>query len=151
MRIICDSLQTLKPCGARTGTADALFVPLYNELAARGVNFNFLHRVTALNPDAADSSVVGEIQLMKQANLHAADNKYAPLIELSPGEEAWPSEPLWDQLVDGNKMSAASVDLESHYDAWQGVANVSLKKGVDFDRVILGIPPGVVRCVLVVC
>jgi len=127
----------------RTGTADALFVPLYNELSARGVDFRFLHRVTALNPDAADSSVVGEIQLMQQANLRAADNKYAPLIELSPGEEAWPSEPLWDQLVDGDKMSSAGVDLESHYDAWQGVANVSLKKGVDFDRVILGIPPGV--------
>ncbi|MBL0172176.1 MAG: FAD-dependent oxidoreductase [Gemmatimonadaceae bacterium] len=60
------------------------------------------------------------------------------------GLRCWPSEPRYDQLVDGERLRARVAAGDSHLEANAGggttAGAVTLQAGRDFDRVILGIP-----------
>ena len=132
------------------GTADVLFAPLYQELVSRGVRFEFMHKVTNLGVGVGDAGepVIDDIAIVQQASLVDSSQEYQPLVDFptsagsnttSPG---WPDAPLWAQLVDGEELEASGANLESYYDAYQGVGNITLRRGEDFDVVVLGIPIG---------
>jgi uncharacterized protein with NAD-binding domain and iron-sulfur cluster len=127
------------------GMGDAVFAPLYEVLAARGVRFAFFHRVEELIPD---SDGVSAIRMTEQASV--ARGAYQPLVNVR-GLPCWPSEPDWSQLDPGQAalMQENDVDLESWYSNWpQRYREASgaplpqrvLRRGRDFDHVVCGIP-----------
>ncbi|MDC3956116.1 FAD-dependent oxidoreductase [Polyangium jinanense] len=71
--------------------------------------------------------------------------EYYPLFS-TKGLLSWPSEPLYEQIVDGDALRAGwtklNYNLESFWSSWKPVEKRVLKKGEDFDIVVLGIALG---------
>ena len=67
---------------------------------------------------------------------------YEPLVDVG-GLPSWPSEPDYDQLVDGKRIKDEGWDLESQWDARRAAVR-TLRVGKDFDLVVLGTGLGVV-------
>jgi uncharacterized protein with NAD-binding domain and iron-sulfur cluster len=118
----------------QAGMGDTVFTPLYEVLKRRGVKFAFFHRVEKLGL-AADKKSIETIDVTVQATPKAGD--YRPLVDVK-GLPCWPSEPLYDQLVEGEELRQGRIDLESAWTPWPGVAR-TLRRGHDFDLVVLGI------------
>ena len=126
------------------GTGDTIIAPMYQVLERRGVKFKFFHRITdiqAIGTQADGNLEVSEVQIARQVDLKVG--KYDPLI-LVRDLPCWPSEALYDQLEQGAELKAKNIDLESYWypSEWQDVGQLTLKKGKDFDKVILGISIG---------
>ncbi len=119
----------------QAGMGDVVFAPLYEVLRRRGVRFRFFHRVKNLGL-SADGQRVDTIRLGRQATVKEGD--YEPLFDVR-GLPCWPSEPLYEQLVEGERLRAEKINLESFWTPWQDVEEVTLREGVDFDEAILGI------------
>jgi uncharacterized protein with NAD-binding domain and iron-sulfur cluster len=156
------------------GMGDVVFAPLYYVLEARGVSFEFFHRVRKLRLDEAQEEIAA-IEIDRQVWVKpdtfagasfggpsevrparpsggvrapgsaTAPGEYYPLYAVK-GLLSWPSEPLYEQIVDGDKLRkgwhSQHFDLESHWSAWKPVEKRVLKKGADFDVVVLGIAVG---------
>jgi hypothetical protein len=116
------------------GMGDVVFAPLYEALVKAGVRIHLFHRVEELKL-AAGTRTIGSIRMTVQAR--AKDGDYRPLVDVN-GLPCWPSEPLWDQLEDGERMRDEGRDLEALRSP--GVGEVVLREGADFDAVVLGIP-----------
>ncbi|MGD0435230.1 MAG: NAD(P)-binding protein [Bryobacteraceae bacterium] len=118
------------------GMGDTIFSPFYVVLKNRGVRFRFFHRVTrlALSEDRKD---IGSIDIAVQAAPLQGD--YDPL-DVVNGVPSWPSAPFYSQLKDGEALRAQ--DLESYWDTQPPVERLTLRRGEDFDKVILGISIG---------
>jgi uncharacterized protein with NAD-binding domain and iron-sulfur cluster len=134
----------------RGAMGDVVIAPLYLALLKRGVKFQFLSRVTALNPDPTIDRIAS-IDYVQQAQLKRPEEGYQPLIEVPvPGWpadaplEGWPAEPLWDQIVDGNALRTEGRDFEADNNDAPGPGDVrkQLRLGVDFDKVVIGISVG---------
>ena len=124
------------------GMGDIVFTPLYQVLVARGVQFRFFRDVARVEL-AADRRSVGTVVLRRQAELKTGT--YAPLV-VSGGLDCWPSEALWDQLVDGDRLARAGANFESVWDA-RCAGEDTLHAGTDFDHVVLAFPPEMIRVV----
>ncbi|HEY0136755.1 MAG TPA: hypothetical protein VGB85_21885, partial [Nannocystis sp.] len=124
----------------QAGMGDVVFAPLYLVLRRRGVRFEFFHRVERLRLDAAGRGVEA-IEVAEQATPRG---DYEPLLEVD-GLPCWPCEPHHDQLVEGAALRAGGVNLESWWAAWTDPRARVLQRGVDFDRVLLGIPVSCLR------
>ena len=122
------------------GMGDVVFTPLYQVLRARGVDFRFFHDVRDVSV-GEDGRRVESIVAYRQAELRA--EPYAPLV-VAAGLDAWPSEPQWDQLVDGDVLATSGVDFESWTEQPYGTAT-TLLAGRDFDLVVLAFPPEMIR------
>ncbi len=124
------------------GMGDTIFTPLYQVLCRRGVKFKFFHKVTGLAP-SADGTSVDTITLERQADVKGGA-EYQPLVTVKD-LPCWPSEPLYDQLEQGEALKALyqryQTTLESSWLPWQGEP-VTLSRGADFDLVVLGISIG---------
>ncbi len=118
----------------QAGMGDTVFAPLYEVLRRRGVRFEFFHWVSRLRL-SRDRRFVEKIEVIPQVQLERAG--YRPLVEVED-LECWPSEPHWDQIVDGQKLRERGVNLE-----WEAnpLAHepLTLRRGKDFDLVVLGI------------
>ena len=120
------------------GMGDVIFAPLYYVLKARGVRFELFSRVTELGLSAT-GNLVDRIEIAQQVALSVPE--YDPIVEVK-GLPSWPSEPRWEQITGGialrDALRAKALTLES---AWcdQRVGTRTLRLGVDFDRVVLGI------------
>ncbi|MEO1642350.1 MAG: NAD(P)-binding protein, partial [Pseudomonadota bacterium] len=129
---------------------DVVIAPIYLALKERGVKFEFFRRITDLNI-AADSDVVESIDMVSQVRLKDPSREYNPVFDCPvPGFpedvtlECWPATPLWDQLHDGERLKREHRDFE-HDDANHPGAEdepLRLKRGEDFDDVIIGISVG---------
>jgi uncharacterized protein with NAD-binding domain and iron-sulfur cluster len=121
----------------QAGMGDAVFAPLYEVLVRRGVRFEFFHAVTRLGL-ASDEPRVDSIEVVPQVEL--AVEEYDPLVDV---EElpCWPSQPRWGQLVDGERLREAEVDFELDPNPL-GRDPLTLRRGSDFDQVVLAIPIG---------
>jgi uncharacterized protein with NAD-binding domain and iron-sulfur cluster len=117
----------------QAGMGDVVFGPMYEVLKARGVKFEFFHAVTALK---AGGNGVDSIDYVQQADLAAGVAEYTPLTNVK-GLPCWPSQPLWDQL----EPAARGVDFEAELNPLKRPIQ-TLKRGIDFDQVVLGIPVG---------
>ena len=124
----------------QAGMGDTIFGPLYEVLKHRGVTFEFFHEATklVLDDDGCHDHAVTTIEMTRQAEV-SAGAAYEPLIDVHD-LPCWPSEPDWDQLVDGAALRAAGVNFEYGGSA-PGAATFTLHRGTDFDRVVLAIPP----------
>jgi uncharacterized protein with NAD-binding domain and iron-sulfur cluster len=127
----------------QAGMGETVFTPLYEVLRARGVRFEFFSRVRSVHPGEHDGRrVIERIKIGRQATVKAGE--YAPL-EASKRLLCWPSEPLYDQLVEGDTLRARGIDLESSWADWPDVGEAELVRGVDFTDVVMGISVGGLR------
>jgi uncharacterized protein with NAD-binding domain and iron-sulfur cluster len=124
------------------GMGDVVFTPLYQVLLARGVKFKFFHRLVGVSV-SADQSRIETVTLQRQADVLA--EPYDPLVTVK-GLACWPSEPDWDQLVDGDRMRSDQVDFESYWDGEVSGA-ITLDAGSSFDALVLAVPPEMLRLV----
>lgn len=125
----------------KAGMGDVIFAPAYEVLSARGVRFEFFARVTDVGLSDT-GTLVDRITISDQVAL--VSGAYEPLVHVN-GLPCWPHEPLWDQIVDGAavkaRLDAEGLTLES---AWcqESVGTRTLRLGVDFDQVVMGISVG---------
>lgn len=118
----------------QAGMGDTVFGPYYEVLSRRGVRFEFFHAVTRLGL-SADKRLVEEVEVVPQVELCA--ESYEPQVDVK-GLPCWPSEPLWEQLVDGEALKARGVNFEWEVNPLDREPRC-LRLGADFDKVILGI------------
>jgi uncharacterized protein with NAD-binding domain and iron-sulfur cluster len=122
------------------GMGDVVIAPMYQALRRRGVKFEFFHRVDALHLDDRREAVEA-ITMGRQARLADGVNEYEPLTRIG-GLPVFPDRPLAEQL-DGH----ADSDLESHFGERADVETRVLRRGVDFDHVVLAASVGMVELV----
>ncbi len=111
------------------GMGETVFAPIYQALVKRGVRFRFFHRVDELVPDERG---IGAVKMTRQARFRG----YRPLVRVK-GLPCWPAEPDWTQAGDDLR----GRDLEAPGEDGVGARQV-LRRGRDFDEVVLGIPVG---------
>lgn len=122
----------------QAGMGDTVFTPFYKLLKSQGVKFEFFHKLTAV--EAGNEALkITRVKLQKQADLVVPE--YDPLVRVH-NLDCWPSQPDYAQLQQGPQLQAEHIDLESSWADWAGVGEVELELGVDFDKVILGVPIG---------
>jgi uncharacterized protein with NAD-binding domain and iron-sulfur cluster len=122
------------------GFGETIFVPLYELLQRRGVRFEFFHAATDLQL-SQDGALIEQLRVVPQVAL--AKGPYDPLVEAG-GLRCWPSEPLWEQLRDGEQHRRGAVNFELQVNPLRRRAR-TLKRGKDFDAVVLAIPIGALR------
>ncbi|MBT9385128.1 NAD(P)-binding protein [Pseudooceanicola sp. CBS1P-1] len=131
---------TLTYCGAifwkmQAGMGDTIFGPYYQVMRAKGVKFEFFSAATALRIGPANTGI-GKIEMVRQARL--AGDSYDPFVTVR-GLPCWPSEPLWDQLENGEELRASGINFEHEAPTGQPF---TLERGRDFDTLILGASMG---------
>ena len=120
------------------GMGDVVIAPLYQALRSRGVDFEFFHRVDALHLDAARHAVEA-ISVGRQLMLADGVEQYQPLTTVN-GLPVFPSAPLDDQVV----SRPGASDLESHFGDRHDADRLVLRRGVDFDDVVLAVSIGMI-------
>ncbi|MFO0674393.1 MAG: NAD(P)-binding protein [Polyangiaceae bacterium] len=130
----------------QAGMGDTIFGPLYAALRARGVEFHFFHRAEelVLEPETTGAARnVEAIRMAKQVDLRGVE--YDPLVRVND-LLSWPSTPLYDQLDErqAEELRRTNTNLESRWSGWKDVAHFELKRGRDFDTVILGASLGAI-------
>lgn len=129
----------------RGGMGDIIFAPIHELLSRRGVRFEFFHQVERLVPsrtvDAHGTRHIESVELSVQARPRDGE-PYQPLVDVR-GMPSWPSEPRWEQLVDGAQLRAARVAFESPTEH-RFTSQRTIRVGTDFDFVALGVGPGAV-------
>ena len=101
----------------------------------RSVRFEFFHDVRALRL-SADQRTVDRVEVDAQVRLRVGS--YQPLVRVGD-LPCWPNEPLWEQL--DTDWSGDPEDLERS-DSGAVAESKVLRAGVDYDRLVLGIPVG---------
>jgi uncharacterized protein with NAD-binding domain and iron-sulfur cluster len=128
----------------QSGMGDVVFAPIYEVLRKRGVSFRFFHRlqnVKIAQVDGDDRPHVAGLEFDVQARTKE-NREYEPLVDVR-GLPCWPSQPAWDQLENGDRLRAAGVDFESHWEARKAESR-TLQVGRDFDLVVLGVSLGAI-------
>ncbi|MCP9835975.1 NAD(P)-binding protein [Cyanobium sp. N.Huapi 1H5] len=131
----------------RAGMGDVVFAPLYALLRRRGVRFKFFNKLTNVQIPAGppiepgDRSHVEALEFDVQAEIHG-NRDYDPLINVGH-RPCWPSQPDFEQLVDGDRLRHDQRDFESHWDrSFTSRRRLEVKR--DFDAVVLGVSIGAV-------
>jgi uncharacterized protein with NAD-binding domain and iron-sulfur cluster len=123
------------------GMGDVVIAPLYQALRGRGVEFEFFHRVDALHLDDR-RQVIDAVTLGRQVRLADGVDHYDPLTRVG-GLPVFPSAPLADQLEPQPGLDR----LESHFGERDDVETRVLRRGTDFDNVVLAVSLGMVELV----
>ena len=126
------------------GTGEIVIAPLYQVLLARGVKFEFFHKVEALRL-SADGTSIASVEMSVQATLKDPAAGYQPLIAVK-NLPCWPPAPLYDQLVEGEALRASGADLESWWTDWQAPKQRILTAGAadGFDKIVFALSIGAV-------
>jgi uncharacterized protein with NAD-binding domain and iron-sulfur cluster len=119
------------------GMGDTIFGPIYEVLKKRGVKFRYFHRLEEVLP-SDDGTRIDALRIGVQVK---TKGDYQPLVDVK-GLPSWPSEPLWDQLEDGERLRAAKSDFEAY--ATPCIDEFTLRRGTDFDHVVFGLSVGAV-------
>ncbi len=119
----------------RAGMGDTVVAPMYELLRRRGVRFEFFHAATDLRL-SPDGSSVEAIEIVRQAGV--LGETYEPLIPVG-ALECWPSEPLWEQLEQGELLREQAIDFELDPNPLARSPHL-LRHGESFDDVVLGVP-----------
>jgi uncharacterized protein with NAD-binding domain and iron-sulfur cluster len=126
----------------QAGMGEAVIAPLYEVLKARGVRFEFFHKVRKLEL-SENGNWLRRIHLGVQARPRGAA-AYDPVFSVD-GVRCWPSHPDWAQLEDGDAMRDEKVDFESHWCGRPDAATEVLTMGTDFDMAVLAINIGALQ------
>lgn len=125
------------------GMGDVVFAPMYEALRRRGVRFEFFHRVDRLHL-SADRTMIDAVTVGRQVHLARGHDQYEPLVRVGD-LPVFPDAPLVSQLAAPPEIAAAP--LESHWCAWPDAEVRTLRRGEDFDVVVLAIPVGMTALV----
>ena len=131
----------------RAGMGDVVFAPFHEVLRKRNVRFEFFHRlenVKLVSPDRlkpGERVYVEALEFDVQA-LVKSGAEYQPLIDIR-GVPCWPSQPDFNQLVDGGRIDREHWDFESHWDR-RKAGSKTLRVATDFDVVVLGVGLGAI-------
>ena len=144
MLLVCLMLFTYK--GAifwkmTAGMGDVVMAPLYEALRRRGVRFEFFHRVDGIHLDQRRQCVEA-ITIGRQVRLADGVDHYEPLTRVR-GLPVFPSRPLAEQIERKDGVES----LESHFGTRDDAETLVLRRGVDFDRVVLAVSLGMVELV----
>jgi len=124
----------------QAGMGDVIFAPMFEVLRRRGVEIKFFHKVKGLHL-SEDKQSIEKISVGRQATLK--NDVYEPLVNVKR-LPCWPSEALYDQLMEGEELKRRRINLESYWADWDDVEQLTLVKGRDFDEVVFGISIGAV-------
>ncbi len=113
---------------------EVVFAPIYQVLRRRGVRFRFFHKVKQLR---AEGEHVTAIRHVRQVELDPGIDDYEPHVNVK-GVPCWPSRPVYAQIVLGDSPLIQALDFESA-DSPE-IEEFTLRRGADFDDVVLGIP-----------
>lgn len=139
----------------KAGMGDAVFTPLYEVLASRGVRFEFFHRVRSVEVDGS-GRFVGRVLLGRQANLAEENTSFHPLVRIGE-RNCWPRRPDLAQLRESDAAAYREAEdvpgldgMHLYESAWSPLhpgleTKVILERGRDFDDVVLAIPPSAAR------
>ena len=129
------------------GMGETVFSPCYLALKKRGVKFEFFHRVENLGL-SADQKSIATISVARQAALRGADYDALLPMPLNDGKifHVWPGEPFANQLA-SPVPRPGEPSFESRWCAVPPVEKRTLRAGVDFDQVVLGISIGGVKAI----
>lgn len=126
------------------GMGEIVFAPIYECLRARGVRFEFFHRLDRVRLAApgpgTSASRVAALEFTVQAEIRGG-GAYEPLVDVH-GLPCWPAEPLWDQLA-----HAPSTGPSPEYEAiWCAESRGArrLEADRDFDLVVVALGLGAV-------
>jgi uncharacterized protein with NAD-binding domain and iron-sulfur cluster len=123
------------------GMGDVVIAPLYQALRRRGVEFEFFHRLDALHLDERHQAI-DAITMGRQVHLAAGIPHYEPLTVVK-GLPVFPDAPIAAQLA----VDSGRTDYESHFEVRDDAETRLLRKGVDFDHVVLAVSLGMVDIV----
>lgn len=126
------------------GMGDVVFAPLYEVLKARGVKFEFFHRLRDVRLAPARKGETPHVHALEfdvQAKVKGA-GEYQPLIDVR-GVPCWPSTPDYSQLVQGAKLSREARAFEAHHET-RRAGTRTLNVSTDFDFVVLGVSVGAI-------
>jgi uncharacterized protein with NAD-binding domain and iron-sulfur cluster len=123
------------------GMGDVVIAPLYQALRRRGVKFEFFHRLDALHLDPSRQSIA-TMTMARQAQLAEGLQHYEPLTRFH-GLPVFPKQPLTEQL----RTTAELDTAESHFGTHDDVELRTLRRGVDFDHVVLAVSIGMIPIV----
>ena len=121
----------------QAGMGDTIFAPIYEVLKKRGVTFKYFHKVKKLH---VNGDVITKIDMAQQVDIKDG-KEYEPLYDVK-GLPCWPSEPLYEQIVQGKELKKQKIDLESFWTSWKDVKEYQMTFQKDFDDVIFGISLG---------
>lgn len=124
-----------KPQGS---LGETLIAPLYEVLRARGVRFEFFHKLKRIEL-TRDGTSVKALHFLLQAEV--ADTEYDPRVYDGAGRPCWPSAPKWGLIRGGDELRRPDVDLKSRW-CETNVGIVSREQGVHFADAVLAIPLG---------
>jgi uncharacterized protein with NAD-binding domain and iron-sulfur cluster len=123
------------------GMGDIVIAPLYQALRRRGVEFEFFHRVDAVHLDAGRQAI-DSITMGRQVRLARGVRRYEPLITVR-GLPVFPNAPLAEQIESKSGLG----ELESHFGERADVETRILRRGTDFDHVVLAVSLGMIPVV----
>ena len=126
------------------GMGDVVIAPMYQALRRRGVTFEFFHRVDALHLDG-QRHAVESISMGRQVRLAPGRTHYEPLTTVG-GLAVFPDRPLAEQIEHPGGPDALE-GLESHFGSRDDVERRVLRRGVDFDHVVLAVSLGMLPIV----
>lgn len=119
------------------GMGDAFIAPLYQRLLDQGVRFEFFSKVTAIRPEPGRDAIAA-VEIARQAEMLPGYR----ILRRFDDIDCWLAEPDWEHLNDGPRLRDAGVDFESHWCVEPPVATRTLRRGEDFDDVVLAMPVG---------
>lgn len=127
------------------GMGDIVIAPIYQVLRQRGVEFEFFHRLDHLHLDD-NRHAIGAITMGRQVTLAEGVARYDPLVTVK-GLPVFPDQPRCEQLASAVFHTPRLHDLESHFAEHHDSAQRVLRRGVDFDHVVLAVSLGMVPVV----
>jgi len=128
------------------GMGDIVIAPLYQVLRRRGVEFEFFHRLDGLHLDA-QRHAIDAISMGRQVRLADGVDHYEPLTTVR-GLRVFPAQPLRDQLSSPDRDRIRDWhSLETHWGREEDAESRVLRRGVDFDHVVLAVSLGMVDIV----
>ncbi len=126
---------------------EVVVAPTFQVLRAKGVRFEFFHRLEAVH--WSDTGRIEALTMGVQARLAPGVAAYDPLEPVAFGDkvlQAWPSHPRYAQLdpVQAAELEARHIDLECPWADWKPELK-PMRRGADFDDVILAVPVAALR------
>lgn len=128
------------------GMGDVVIAPMYQVLRQRGVEFEFFHRLDALHLDDRGLSI-DAITMGRQVRLADGFTHYEPLTRVR-GLPVFPDIPLTDQFAVPDVIPCGGWhSLETHWSDHADAETRVLRRGVDFDHIVLAVSIGMLPVV----
>jgi uncharacterized protein with NAD-binding domain and iron-sulfur cluster len=123
-----------KPEGS---VGEVLIAPLYRVLKARGVKFEFFHKLKQIEL-TEDKTSIARLHFVRQVDFMPGG--YEPTVT-SGSRTYWPSTPKWERIDKGTELRDRGIDLESRW-CDQSVGDFTLEQDEDFADLVLAVPLG---------